>query len=140
MDITEILYGMLGMVLGLFFLGLVLWVAVVVPICILRKAGFESWLVVPVQLTFPFSWIFVALADWPMHRELAWLRMKTGDPIPIRVSLIEGHAIDLEQRGEWKKAIEVYEELARRDPAPKGSDYYRNCSNRLRESLDEDPS
>jgi hypothetical protein len=135
-DVAQVLYGVLGIAVLFFSIGLLLWVAVVVPICILRKAGFESWLVVPVQLTFPFSWIFVALADWPMHRELAWLRMKTGDPSPIRVSLIEGHAIDLEQRGEWKKAIEVYEELARRGPSPKGSDYYRNCSNRLLERLE----
>ena len=136
MDVPQVLYSVLGVALGLFFIGLFLWICVVVPVCILRKAGFESWLVVPVQLTFPFSWIFVALADWPMHRELAWLRMKTGDPSPIRVSLIEGHAIDLEQRGEWKKAIEVYEELARRGQSPKGSDYYRNCSNRLLERLE----
>ena len=136
MDVAQVLYGVLGIAVLFFSIGLLLWVAVVVPICILRKAGFESWLVVPVQLTFPFSWIFVAFADWPMHRELAWLRMKTGDCSPIRVSLIEGHAIDLEQRGEWKKAIEVYEELARRGPSPKGSDYYRNCSNRLLERLE----
>jgi hypothetical protein len=91
------------------------WLLVWVPMVILDKAGFPRAYGVLAFALFPISMVLFALAEWPIVRELAWLRMKVGEPLGHSIALVEAHAVDLEARGESKKAIEVYEELTRRD-------------------------
>jgi hypothetical protein len=118
----------------LIFLG---WVVVWVPMVILGKAGFPRAYGCLAAVLSLIGLAIFALSEWPIHRELAWLRIKTGEPLGDSIGLAEGHAVDLEGRGEWKKAIEVYEELARRVPDEKTANYYRDNSRRLRERMEE---
>jgi hypothetical protein len=113
------------------------WIAVWVPMLILGKAGFPRAYGCLAVVLGPIGLVIFGLSEWPILRELTWLRIKTGEPLGDSIGLAEGHAVDLEARGEWKRAIEVYEELARRVPDEKTANYYRDSSRRLRERMQE---
>jgi hypothetical protein len=102
---------------------------------ILRKAGFPRWIALFIPLTGFIGLAVFAFIEWPVERELAWLRLKAGEPADDALELIERHAVHLERSGEWKRAAEVYRELARRAPADENAEYYRNCVKRLQEHL-----
>ena len=77
-----------------------------------------------------------AFIEWPVERELAWLHWKSGELTADTLPSIERYAVELERRGEWKKAAEIYMELAQRVPADENGEYYQNCVKRLKEHLD----
>jgi hypothetical protein len=105
--------------------------ALSVPFVIMRKAGFPGWYGLFIFCTFYFGLIWLALKDWPIHRELAWLRLKDGDSSEDNMSLVEHYAIDLEDRGAWTKAYEVYQLLESHAATPQATAYYRECAHRL---------
>lgn len=66
-----------------------------------------------------------------------------SEPVELPVELTEAEielafdeAVALEQRGEWPRAISLYEELARRLTGEANAEYALNCANRLRERVD----
>jgi hypothetical protein len=77
--------------------------------------------------------ILFAFLEWPIERELAWLRFKQGNPSDDLVGRVEGYAVHLENRGEWQSAQEVYEELIKRAASEESRTYYRNCLGRLKD-------
>ena len=120
--------------LGAFFIAIAfLVVAVWAPIAILRKAGYSPWLGLLIAPTTFVGMIVFAFLEWPIERELAWLRFKQGNPSDDQVGRVEGYAVYLENRGEWKSAEEVYEELIERATSEESRTYYRNCLGRLRD-------
>ena len=136
MDLASFLRVLVSSLGVLVFLILLIWV----PTEILRKAGFPRWYAVLAVLVPPagfFGLIAFALSEWPIHRELAWLRLRAGDTSGDGMASVEGYALDLERRGEWKRAVEVYKELARQAPTAESAEYYRNCSQRLHEKMGE---
>lgn len=118
--------------ISMLFVGLMAWFWVWIPLQIVRKAGYPGWITILMLMFVPLGWIFLAASNWPIHRELAWLRLKTGSPVESDINLIERYALDLEARGDWSEAIAVYEELARRTKGEDAADYYRNSAKRLR--------
>src|SRR5262249_5480636 len=102
---------------------------------IIHKAGFSRWYVLLMFVTGGIGMLIFALIEWPVHRELAWLRVKSGEGKDADLTAVETYAVELEKRGEWKKAAEVFEALAQRAPSDEGSVYYRNCIQRLRERM-----
>ena len=129
MELAQILAGLAGAV----FVVLIFYV----PAEILHKAGFSRWyallmLIPPVGLV---GLAIFAFTEWPVERELAWLRLKSGEPTADTISLVERHAVELERRGEWKKAAEVYTKLSQKAPLDENAEYYRNCVDRLKEHL-----
>ena len=139
MDITTILALVVPFIVVLATVGLLLWILLWVPGVILGKAGFPRIYALPAVLTFPISMIPFALVEWPVHRELARLRMKLGEASTEAIPAVEGHAVDLERRGEWKKAVEVYAELERWAPNPEAAEYYRKSSSRLKARMEAEP-
>jgi hypothetical protein len=128
----------LAPLVGLTLLAVGLWASVWLPVIVLRKAGYPGWLAIPFVLTFPLSGVVFALAQWPIYRELAWLRMKAGTAAEPDVALIELYAGDLDQLGDWAKAAEVYETLAAKTVNPDSRSYYENSAQRLRERMKPD--
>src|SRR5438552_3521025 len=104
--------AVLAPLVGLTLLAVALWATFWLPVIVLRKAGYPGWLAIPFVLTFPLSGVVFAVAQWPIYRELAWLRMKAGATLEPDVGLIELYAVDLDQAGEWVKAVQIYEALA----------------------------
>jgi hypothetical protein len=122
-------------VLGLICLAALVFMIFWVPAELLHKAGYSRWYA-PLMLCPGFIGLIIfAVVDWPVQRELAWLRLKTGDPAGADVALVEKYAVGLEKRGEWKKAIEVLENLARTagEGDGAGEEYYRGWIKRLHE-------
>jgi hypothetical protein len=128
---NPLLETLAGLALGVGFLVLIIWV----PARMLHRAGYSRWYALPILFTGYIGLIMFAVVEWPIQRELAWHRWKLGEPDDGGIARVEAYAIDLERRGEWKRAIEVYEELARRAPTVEGADYYRESSTRLRERM-----
>jgi hypothetical protein len=108
---------------------------------VLHKMGYSRWLVLLVAPTGFLGMVVFAFLEWPIERELAWLKLKTGAPPGRLVDLVEAHAVALEKRGDWKQAARVYRELIRKAISDESGTYYRNCLSRLEElageSLDE---
>ncbi len=121
----------LGMLAGLLFLFLIFWA----PAEFLRKAGFSRWFALLIPLTGFIGLAVFAFIEWPVERELAWLRLKSGELTTDTIPLVERYAVNLERRGEWKKAAEVYTELSQKAPPDENAEYYRNCVERLKEHL-----
>jgi hypothetical protein len=121
-----------------FFLGAALLVVLFwAPFAILRKAGYSPWLGLLIAPTTFVGMIVFAFLEWPIEREIAWLRFKQGSSSDDLVGRVESYAVHLENRGEWKSAEEVYEELIKRATSEESRTYYRNCLGRLRDqSLD----
>jgi hypothetical protein len=115
-------------------IGLAFWI----PAEILRKAGFSRWLALAIPLTGYLALAIFAFVEWPIERERAWLRFRCGeDPDELKPQ-VEGYALDLERRGSWPEAAEVYSELLGRSTSEEQAMYYRNLLQRLRERM-EDP-
>jgi hypothetical protein len=128
-----ILRQVLGFTVVALLLCLVLWV----PARILRKAGF-SWGFALLGLVLgPIALLIFAFYDWPIERELAWLKLKGGEPPGRLWGLAEGHAAALERNGEWKQAAQVYRELISKAGPDENASYYRNCLSRLEERAGE---
>jgi hypothetical protein len=120
---------LLARFVGIAVLVLLLWA----PFAILRKAGYSPWLALLIAPTTFVGMIAFAFLEWPIERELAWLRFKHGNPSDDLVGRAEGYAVHLENRGEWKSAEEVFEELIKRATSEESRTYYRNCLGRLRD-------
>ena len=103
------------------------------PFAILRKAGYSPWLGLLIAPTTFVVMIVFAFLEWPIERELAWLRYKQGNPSDDLIGRVDGYAVHLENRGEWQSAEEVYEELIKRATSEESRTYYRNCLGRLRD-------
>jgi hypothetical protein len=99
---------------------------------ILRKAGYSRAYGCLAPVLGPIALVVFALSEWPIQRELAWLRMKAGETTGHPIVSVEQHAFDLERQGEWARAVEVYEELTRRAADEPTAEYYRNNVARLR--------
>jgi hypothetical protein len=125
------LIGLLAMLL------MVVLVATIV-VRILQKAGFSPWcgLLLLIPLIGFIGLVAFAFIEWPVQRELAWLRLKTGTFSPDLIPSVERYALKLEKQGEWKQAAEVYELLAHIPSVDDNAEYYRNCVKRLKEHLD----
>jgi hypothetical protein len=121
----------LGLLLVIASVFLIFWI----PAEILHKAGFSRVLALFIPLTGFLGLAFFAFIEWPIQRELAWLRFKAGMHSIGLIPVVERYAISLEKRGEWKDAAEVYEELARRAAPGDNAEYYQNCVARLRERV-----
>ncbi len=124
-------------ILGFLLLGALAVLAFWIPAEILHKAGFPRWIAVFIPFTGFIGLAIFAFIEWPVQRELAWLRMKAGADSNEAIPLVERFALDLERRGEWKQAAEVYEELSQRASLDESenAEYYRNCVKRLKEHL-----
>lgn len=127
MDLTPVF----GFLFAIVFLGLIFWI----PSEILHKAGFARGWGFLIVFTGFLGLIIFALIEWPIHRELAWHRLRAGDSSGDNIASVERYAVDLEKCGEWKKAEEVFEELARRAPSAEVTDYYLSCLKRLHEKM-----
>jgi hypothetical protein len=110
---------------------LIFWI----PSEILHKAGFSRWWALLIPLTGFIGLAIFAYMEWPVRRELNWFRMKAGTFSVDLLPSVERYALDLERRGDWQEAAEVYEALSRRAPPGESADYYRNCMERLNERL-----
>jgi hypothetical protein len=128
MELAQILHCLLGIVVVF----LIFWI----PAELLHKAGFSRWFALLIPLTGFIGLAVFAFIEWPIERELAWLRWKSGELPDDAIDSIERHAIKLERRGDWKKAAEVYTELSQKIPLGENAEYYRNCVERLKEHLD----
>jgi len=106
------------------------------PTEMLHKAGFSRWLGLLIPLTGYIAIIVFAFIEWPIHRELAWWRLAAGSPSEGDLPRAQSYAIDLEKRGEWQRAIEVYEVLAQRSPDKQEAEYAAKCASRLRAQLE----
>ncbi len=128
-------------VLALSLSALGLWLILWVPARILRKAGFSWGFAFLGLILGPIALVIFAFSDWPIERELAWLRLKTGEPLGRLLGLVEAHAAALERSGDWKQAARVYQELIRKEISDESTTYYRNCLSRIEalagEPLDE---
>jgi len=104
---------------------------------ILQKAGFSPWfcLLMAIPLLGFIGLAVLAFIEWPVKRELAWLRLKAGMPSADLIPMVERYAIKLERLGEWKQAAEVYEVLSHTPSDDDNAEYYRNCVERLKEHL-----
>jgi hypothetical protein len=132
-DLTPVFGVPLGAIVFvvLSFLILILWI----PSEILHKAGFARGWAFLTFLIGPLALIILALIEWPIHRELAWHRLRAGGSSGDNIASVERYAVDLEKCGEWKKAEEVFEDLARRAPSEEVTDYYLSCLKRLHEKM-----
>jgi hypothetical protein len=127
--------GIFSQILGLLFVTAGVFLIFWIPAEILHKAGFSRVLALFIPLTGFLGLALFAFIEWPIQREIAWLRFKAGMHSAELIPVVEWYAISLEKRGEWKDAAEVYEELARRAAPGDNAEYYRNCAARLRERV-----
>ena len=65
-------------ILGFLLLGALAVLAFWIPAEILHKAGFPRWIAVFIPFTGFIGLAIFAFIEWPVQRELAWLRMKAG--------------------------------------------------------------
>jgi predicted PurR-regulated permease PerM len=121
----------LGTFVGAALVGLIF----LIPVEMLHKAGFSRWIALFIPFTAFIGLAIFAFIEWPIQRELAWLRLKTGMLSPELIPSVERYALELERRGEWKQAAEVYEHLSNIPSLEDNADYYRNCVKRLKEHL-----
>ena len=129
MIIIPIFQRIAAFCLSVLFLWLIFWL----PVRILRRAGYSRTVALLVLALGPFALIVLALNDWPIERELAWLKLQAGEPPELLLPLAEAHAVALEKRGDWSKAAEVYKTLIARSDSDEASNYYGNCLSRLGE-------
>jgi hypothetical protein len=118
-------------VLVVTLVGLAFWV----PAEILRKAGFSRWLALLMPPTGFLGMAIFAFLEWPIERELAWFRFKCGEPPDKLTPLVEGYAVELENKGAWTEAAKVYAELISRSSSEETASYYRNLLQQLKERM-----
>ncbi|MGC8640726.1 MAG: hypothetical protein ACP5XB_12715 [Isosphaeraceae bacterium] len=116
---------------GLFLLAAYLWLMVWAPVKILRRAGYSRGVTLLVLFLGPVSLLVLAFNDWPIERELAWLKLENAGHVTGLFELAEDHALALEKRGDWKSAAEVYKTMIRRATDTQQADYYGKCLQRL---------
>jgi hypothetical protein len=87
-----------------------------------------------IPLTGSVGMIVLAFAEWPVHKELGWRRLAGGANDERDLLLAQSHAGDLETRGEWQQAIEVYEAIAQRSATK--ADFAINNAMRLRSQIE----
>jgi hypothetical protein len=111
-----------------------------IPSEILHKAGFSRWLALLIPPTGFLGLAVFAWIEWPIEREVAWLRFKDGKSSEDLVAKVEAYAVDLEKRGDWSSAAAVYEELGRRVSSAESAEYYQNCVERLNQLRGKSPA
>ena len=79
------------------------------------------------------SFAAVAFLDWPIHREVARLRLTVGEGSEADASCVLGHATKLETRGQWERAIALCELVADRMQGQPISEYARKLVEGVRE-------
>ena len=84
-------------ILGFLLLGALAVLAFWIPAEILHKAGFPRWIAVFIPFTGFIGLAIFAFIEWPVQRELAWLRMKAGADSNEAIPLVERFALDLER-------------------------------------------
>lgn len=121
------------------FIAIALWaifLAVVIGIwgSILRRIGYSWWyallLVVPIVF---ISIIVIAAKVWPIERELARLRLMSGESADIDtdVESVLSYAITYEQKGQWDRAASLYHLAEDKSLSPQTKQYVRECLERL---------
>jgi hypothetical protein len=123
-------------ILAWLFIAVIAFLIFWIPAVMLHKAGFSRWFALLIPFTGFVGLAVFALIEWPIERELAWLRWKSGEFPDDAIDVIERYAIKFERRGDWKKAAEVCSELSQKLPHGENAEYYRNCVARLKEHLD----
>lgn len=88
---------------GLFLFAAHLWLMVWAPAKILRRAVYSRGVALLVLFLGPLALLVPALNDWPIERELAWLKIENGGHAGRRFELAGDHALALEKRGDWKQ-------------------------------------
>lgn len=106
------------------------------PFELLHKAGYSRWWALLFSPIGPVGMMVFAFLEWPVHRELAWRRLATGSDSARDFDMAQGYAVDLEKAGEWRRAIEAHELLARRSPDEASAKYAADSIRRLQASLD----
>jgi hypothetical protein len=110
-------------------------VGLIICAMMLQKAGFSPSFA-PLFPIFGFLPLIVfAISEWPIHRELGWLRVMNNAGSESDKALANSYALQLERSGEWSRAIDVYEVLAERASDPKDAEYFREAAAHLRERI-----
>ena len=99
------------------WIGLLLFVLLVLAwMSIFRRAGYSRWLgllwLVPVVNVIIIC--FLAFADWPVHRQLRYFKVRAGDASDEDAYNVLGDAFRLERKGRFDAAMERYQEIAAR--------------------------
>jgi hypothetical protein len=102
---------------------------------ILRKIGYSWWyaLLLIVPLVNVICVIIVALKEWPIERECARLRLMAGESTEVDadVESVVSHAIAHEQKGQWDRAVSLYNLAADKCQNPQVKQYIAECIERL---------
>ncbi len=93
---------------------LLLLVVVLMCVSIFRKAGYSWWMgllmIVPVASTVVF--LLLVFCDWPVHRQLRYFKVRSGDASDEDAYDVLGDAFRLERKGQFDAAMERYQEIA----------------------------
>ena len=102
---------------------------------ILRRIGY-SWWTALLQLV-PFvnlvALMAVAAKQWPIERELARLRLISGESVDIEsdIESVMSFAIVCEQKREWERAASLYNLAADKSTDEKVKQYATECAQRI---------
>lgn len=101
---------------------------------IFRKMGYTPWSgllsVVPVVNLFWF--VYVAMSEWPIERQLARLADEGVEQTPDCLALMFARAESLERSGRFAEAAEHYQILADELGDQAGAGLAAHCAERLR--------
>lgn len=77
--------------------------------------------------------IVLAAKQWPVERELAWLRLLAGksDDLDGDIESVLSYAIAQEQRHHWDRAVSLYSLAADKTSNPQVKQYATECIQRL---------
>lgn len=96
--------------------GLVFLLVTVIPLVaagvILRKCGMSLWWLA-LALFPPVILLVVAVRRWPVHEEVARLRLCCDEGTQADVDMVMRAAIKAEGNGDWPRAKSLYELIAR---------------------------
>jgi hypothetical protein len=97
--------------------GLLLFVLLALALMsIFQKAGYSRWLglliIVPVANIVVL--LLLVFGDWPVRRQLRYLKMRSGDASDEDAYDVLGDASRLERKGQFDAAMERYQEIATR--------------------------
>jgi hypothetical protein len=102
---------------------------------ILRRIGYSWWyaLLLIVPFVNVVSLIVVAAKEWPIERENARFRLITGESTEIDadVESVVSQAIAHEQKGQWDRAVSLYNLAADKCENPRVKQYIAECIERL---------
>ena len=83
---------------------------------IFRRAGYSRWMglliIIPVANIIVF--LLLVFGDWPVHRQLRYLKVRAGDASDEDAYNVLGDAFRLERKGQYDAAMERYQEIATR--------------------------